>query len=75
MMTTDTKTPHKMVEETRTLNDLVVDLLRSGEQFTDLHVESDRPAMLRRSVNDWTELTDSHGKPVVVVHGALCRSR
>ena len=71
MKTTETTTPPEAIEEIKTLTDLVVDLLRSGEQFTDLHVESDQPAMLRRSVNDWSELKDARGKPIVVKHAAI----
>lgn len=60
-----------VIEEDKPLSDLVVDLLRSGEQFTDLHLESDQRAMLRRSVNDWTELKDVCGEPIVVKHAAI----
>jgi pilus retraction protein PilT len=51
-----------------TLFDYALDLLTGSEKFTDLHVESGKPAMLRRSAGQWVEACDAAGKPIVVRH-------
>lgn len=49
-------------------SEFALDLLTGKEAFTDLHVESNQPAMIRRSASAWTEALNADGKPMVIPH-------
>ncbi len=50
------------------LGELALDLLTGTKRFTDLHIESGKPAMLRLSAGQWAEALDEDGKPITVDH-------
>ncbi len=50
------------------LGELALDLLTGNKRFTDLHIESGKPAMLRLSAGQWAEALDEDGKPITVDH-------
>jgi pilus retraction protein PilT len=54
-----------------TLANVALDLLSGEERFTDLHIESDQPAMLRRSARQWTPALNAAGDPIVVSHARI----
>lgn len=60
-----------MDAEENPLSRLAISLLRDGTPFTDIHVASDLPAMIRRSTADWSVARDSLGNPVVIKDKAI----
>ena len=55
----------------RPLGELALDLFTGKKKFTDLHIESGKPAMLRLSAGQWIEALDEEDRPMVIEHDAI----
>ncbi len=50
------------------LSDVIKQIATLGQSFTDIHIETDMPIMLRISFGEWQEYQGPDGQPVVVSH-------
>lgn len=53
------------------LGELALDLLTGSKKFTDLHIESGKPVMLRLSAGQWIEVLGADQQPLVVDHAMI----
>ncbi len=52
----------------KTLGEVALDLLFGDQKFTDVHIESDEPVMMRRATADWVPVKDAAGDSVIFSH-------
>ena len=53
------------------LSDIIRQIASLGQSFTDIHIETDMPIMLRISFGEWQEYKGPDGRPVIVPHPAI----
>lgn len=53
------------------LSDIIRQIASLGQSFTDIHIETDQPIMLRISFGEWIEYKGADGEPVVVPHPVI----
>jgi pilus retraction protein PilT len=53
------------------LSDIIRQIASLGQSFTDIHIETDMPIMLRISFGEWQEYRGSDDQPVIVSHPAI----
>lgn len=53
------------------LSDIIRQIASLGQSFTDIHIETDMPIMLRISFGEWQEYKGPSGEPVVVDHSTI----
>jgi len=53
------------------LSDIIQQIATLGQSFTDIHIETGQPIMLRISFGEWIEYKGADGYPVVVQHSAI----
>lgn len=53
------------------LSDIIRQIASLGQSFTDIHIETDMPIMLRISFGEWQEYKGSDGEPVIVDHPTI----
>lgn len=52
----------------KTLGEVALDLLFGPHKFTDLHIESDEPVMIRRATADWVPVKTDDNAAVIFTH-------
>lgn len=53
------------------LSDIIRQIASLGQSFTDIHIETDMPIMLRISFGEWQEYKGPNGDPVIVDHPTI----
>lgn len=53
------------------LSDIILQIASLGQTFTDIHIETEMPIMLRISFGEWQEYKGPNGDPVIVQHSAI----
>ena len=56
---------------TSILGEIALDLLMTGQHFTDIHVESGMPIMLRCAAGDWMAAMDANGETIMATHSDI----
>lgn len=53
------------------LSDVIKQISTLGQSFTDIHIETEMPIMLRISFGEWQEYKGQDGNPVIVPHSSI----